>query len=66
MMNRKFLLAARPVGMPKRTDWTLVEAPVEEPPDGDGKSVLEFDNGSGKLRRDQTPRLEAAAQRESE
>jgi len=35
MMNRKFLLAARPVGMPKRTDWTLVEAPVEEPPDGE-------------------------------
>ncbi len=33
--NHKFLLAARPVGMPKRTDWTFVEAPVEEPPDGE-------------------------------
>ncbi len=26
--NHKFLLAARPVGMPKRTDWTYEEEPV--------------------------------------
>jgi NADPH-dependent curcumin reductase CurA len=33
--NHKFLLAARPVGMPKRTDWTFVEEPVVEPKDGE-------------------------------
>ena len=24
-LNHKFLLAARPVGMPKRSDWTFIE-----------------------------------------
>ncbi|MGA7080399.1 MAG: NADP-dependent oxidoreductase [Terriglobales bacterium] len=33
--NHKFLLAARPVGMPKNTDWTYVEEPVAEPKDGE-------------------------------
>jgi NADPH-dependent curcumin reductase len=28
--NHKFLLAARPVGMPKRSDWTYMEEPVAE------------------------------------
>ena len=33
--NHKFLLAARPVGMPKRSDWTYVEEPVGEPKEGE-------------------------------
>jgi hypothetical protein len=35
LTNHKFLLAARPVGMPKRSDWTSTEEPVGEPKDGD-------------------------------
>jgi hypothetical protein len=30
-LNHKFELAARPVGMPKRTDWTYKEEPLGEP-----------------------------------
>src|SRR5271165_163880 len=33
--NHKILLAARPVGMPKHSDWTLTEEPVGEPKDGE-------------------------------
>src|SRR5271154_5713210 len=33
--NHKFLLAARPVGMPKRTDWTFVEESVADPKEGE-------------------------------
>ena len=33
--NHKFLLAARPVGMPKRSDWTYTEEPVPEPEEGE-------------------------------
>jgi NADPH-dependent curcumin reductase CurA len=33
--NHKFLLAARPVGMPKPTDWTFIEEPLPEPKDGE-------------------------------
>lgn len=33
--NHKFLLAARPVGMPKRSDWTYVEEPASEPKGGE-------------------------------
>jgi NADPH-dependent curcumin reductase CurA len=33
--NHKFLLAARPVGMPKRSDWTYTEEPVPEPKEGE-------------------------------
>jgi NADPH-dependent curcumin reductase CurA len=33
--NHKFLLAARPVGMPKRSDWTYAEEPVGEPKEGE-------------------------------
>ena len=33
--NRQFRLAARPVGLPKRTDWNLTEEPVPEPSDGE-------------------------------
>ena len=32
--NHKFLLAARPVGMPKGSDWTYVEEAVGEPKEG--------------------------------
>jgi len=35
LTNRKFLLAARPVGMPKRSDWAYVEEPVGEPKEGE-------------------------------
>jgi NADPH-dependent curcumin reductase len=35
LTNHKFLLAARPVGMPKRSDWTYTEAPVGEPKEGE-------------------------------
>ena len=30
-VNHQFRLAARPVGMPKRTDWNYVEEPVRQP-----------------------------------
>ena len=32
--NRQFRLAARPVGMPKRSDWELTTEPIPEPGDG--------------------------------
>ncbi|MGA3091000.1 MAG: NADP-dependent oxidoreductase [Terriglobales bacterium] len=35
LTNHKFLLAARPVGMPKRSDWRYVEEPVGEPNEGE-------------------------------
>ena len=35
LINHKFTLAARPVGMPKRTDWTYIEEPVRELADGE-------------------------------
>lgn len=34
-VNHQFRLAARPVGMPKRNDWTYAEEPVREPRDGE-------------------------------
>ena len=34
-MNRQARLAARPVGMPKRSDWKFVDAPVPDPKDGE-------------------------------
>ena len=34
-INHQFRLAARPVGMPKRSDWQYVEEPVSEPADGE-------------------------------
>ena len=33
-INRQFLLAARPVGMPKESDFRLVEAPIPALADG--------------------------------
>ncbi len=35
LTNHKFLLAARPVGMPKRSDWTYTGEPVGEPKEGE-------------------------------
>lgn len=35
MVNHAFRLAARPVGLPKRSDWNYVEEPVREPGEGE-------------------------------
>jgi NADPH-dependent curcumin reductase CurA len=35
LTNHQFRLAARPIGMPKRTDWSYTEEPVREPGDGE-------------------------------
>src|SRR5579872_5068639 len=35
LVNHQFRLAARPVGMPKRSDWNYTEEPVREPADGE-------------------------------
>jgi NADPH-dependent curcumin reductase CurA len=35
LINHKFLLAARPVGMLKRNDWTFTQEPVGEPKEGE-------------------------------
>jgi NADPH-dependent curcumin reductase CurA len=35
LTNHKFLLAARPVGMPKPSDWTFTEEPAREPKEGE-------------------------------
>jgi NADPH-dependent curcumin reductase CurA len=34
-VNHQFRLAARPVGLPKRSDWSLTEEPVRPPNDGE-------------------------------
>ncbi|HMN47343.1 MAG TPA: NADP-dependent oxidoreductase [Povalibacter sp.] len=34
-INHQFRLAARPVGLPKRSDWNYVEEPVRQPADGE-------------------------------
>jgi NADPH-dependent curcumin reductase CurA len=34
-LNHQIRLAARPVGLPKRTDWQFTETPVPEPRDGE-------------------------------
>ncbi len=35
MINRQFKLAVRPVGLPKRSDWTFEETPVPQPKEGE-------------------------------
>ncbi len=35
LTNHKFLLAARPVGMPKPSDWTFTEEPIRDPKEGE-------------------------------
>lgn len=34
-VNRQIRLAARPVGLPKATDWHITEEPVPEPAPGE-------------------------------
>src|SRR5450432_2364411 len=40
LVNHQFRLAARPVGLPKRTDWTYTEEPVADP--GPGQLVIKI------------------------
>ena len=40
--NRQFRLAARPVGLPKNTDWELTTEPVPEPGEGEVLVQLQF------------------------
>ncbi len=44
LINHQFRLAARPVGMPKRSDWAYTEEPVPEPGRGRaaGQDALTF------------------------
>src|SRR5258708_20910504 len=35
LINHQFRLAARPVGLPKRSDWNYTEEPVREPGPGE-------------------------------
>jgi NADPH-dependent curcumin reductase CurA len=35
LLNHKFELAARPIGLPKRTDWVYKEEPLRHPGDGE-------------------------------
>ncbi len=35
LVNHQFRLAARPVGLPKPSDWQYTEEPVSEPGDGE-------------------------------
>lgn len=35
LINHQFRLAARPVGLPKRSDWNYVEEPVRDPAQGE-------------------------------
>ncbi len=35
MTNQQYLLAARPLGLPKKSDWQFRESPVPEPGDGE-------------------------------
>ena len=41
-VNRQFRLAARPVGLPKSSDWTLGEVAVPEPGDGEFLVRVEY------------------------
>jgi NADPH-dependent curcumin reductase len=34
-INRRYRLAARPVGLPKSSDWNLTEEAVRQPNDGE-------------------------------
>jgi NADPH-dependent curcumin reductase CurA len=40
--NRRFRLASRPVGLPKQSDWNLVEEPVAQPNDGEILVALRY------------------------
>jgi len=41
-VNHQFRLAARPVGLPKPSDWTYAEEPVREPADGEVLVKIEY------------------------
>ncbi|MGP0102946.1 MAG: NADP-dependent oxidoreductase [Solirubrobacteraceae bacterium] len=41
-VNHQFRLAARPVGLPKPSDWTYVEEPVRQPADGEVLVKIEY------------------------
>jgi NADPH-dependent curcumin reductase CurA len=41
-LNAQWRLAARPVGLPKASDWEYVEEPAPEPDDGQFRVVLEY------------------------
>lgn len=41
-INHQFRLAARPVGLPKRSDWDYVEEPVREPADGESLVQVQY------------------------
>ena len=41
-INRQFRLAARPVGLPKDTDWELTSEPVPDPADGQVVVAVEY------------------------
>jgi NADPH-dependent curcumin reductase len=41
-VNHQFQLAARPVGLPKPSDWTYAETPVPEPGDGEVLVKVQF------------------------
>jgi hypothetical protein len=41
-VNHQFRLAARPVGLPKPSDWSYVEEPVAEPGDGEILVKVEY------------------------
>ena len=40
--NHQVRLAARPVGMPKRSDWNFTEEPVPEPGDGEVSCKVQY------------------------
>jgi len=40
--NRQYRLAARPVGLPKRSDWSYVEEPARAPDDGEVLVAVEY------------------------
>jgi|ERR1051326_9116561 NADPH-dependent curcumin reductase CurA len=42
LINHQFRLAARPVGLPKRSDWSFIEEPVREPGDGEVLIKIEY------------------------
>jgi NADPH-dependent curcumin reductase CurA len=41
-INHQFRLAARPVGLPKRSDWKFSEEPVPEPNDGEAVVHIQY------------------------
>ena len=42
LVNRQFRLAARPVGLPKASDWTLTGEPLRDPADGELLVRIEY------------------------